>query len=67
MPSRCSQITKICGGKLQSWKRLIGNGTLNAMLERAVQYCPQAEVLRLMWAKKKWIGGDVPAACDMLE
>ena len=38
-----------------------------AMLERAVQYCPQVEALWLMWAKEKWIGGDVPATRDVLE
>ena len=41
--------------------------SLNAILERAVHHCPQAEVLWLMWAKEKWMAGDVPAAREVLE
>lgn len=41
--------------------------SLNAILERAVHHCPQAEVLWLMWAKEKWLAGDVPAAREVLE
>ena len=41
--------------------------SLNAILERAVHHCPQAEVLWLMWAKEKWLVGDVPAAREVLE
>ncbi|KAJ7694595.1 PRP1 splicing factor, N-terminal-domain-containing protein [Mycena rosella] len=37
------------------------------LLEKAVRHCPQAEILWLMWAKKKWLAGDVPAARDILE
>lgn len=51
--------------------RILSNGdsreSLNAILERAVHHCPQAEVLWLMWAKEKWIAGDVPAAREVLE
>ena len=36
-------------------------------MQRAVEHCPQAEVLWLMWAKKKWEDGDVPAAREVLE
>lgn len=32
-----------------------------------MKYCPQAEVLWLMYAKEKWIAGDVPGARDVLE
>ena len=38
-----------------------------ALLQRAVEYCPQAEILWVMWAKKKWEDGDVPAAREVLE
>jgi pre-mRNA-processing factor 6 len=38
-----------------------------ALLQRAVEHCPQAEVLWLMWAKKKWADGDVPASREVLE
>ncbi len=41
--------------------------SLNDILERAVHHCPQAEVLWLMWAKEKWLAGDVPAAREVLE
>lgn len=41
--------------------------SLNAILERAVGHCPQAETLWLMWAKEKWLGGDVPGARGVLE
>jgi pre-mRNA-processing factor 6 len=40
---------------------------LDKLLARAVECCPQAEVLWLMWAKEKWLGGDVPAAREVLE
>ncbi len=36
--------------------------SLEKLLVRAVECCPQAEVLWLMWAKEKWVGGDVRAA-----
>jgi pre-mRNA-processing factor 6 len=41
--------------------------SLEEILSRAVHYCPQAEVLWLMWAKEKWMGGDVPGAREVLE
>jgi len=41
---------------------------VEALLRRAVQYCPQAEVLWLMAAKHKWrVEGDVPGARRILE
>ncbi|KAI9440170.1 hypothetical protein F5148DRAFT_841227 [Russula earlei] len=39
---------------------------LDKLLARAVECCPQAEVLWPMWAKEKWLGGDVCAACKVL-
>lgn len=41
--------------------------SLDAILSRAVHYCPQAEVLWLMAAKEKWLAGNVPAAREVLE
>jgi len=41
--------------------------SLEDILSRAVHHCPQAEVLWLMWAKEKWMGGDVPGAREVLE
>lgn len=40
---------------------------MDAVLSRAVHHCPQAEVLWLMSAKEKWLGGDVPGAREILE
>ncbi len=40
--------------------------SLDALLQRAVGYCPQAEVLWLMGAKSKWLAGDVAAARTIL-
>uniref|UniRef100_A0A8C3TKG8 Pre-mRNA-processing factor 6 n=1 Tax=Catharus ustulatus TaxID=91951 RepID=A0A8C3TKG8_CATUS len=40
--------------------------SLEALLQRAVAYCPKAEVLWLMGAKSKWLAGDVPAARSIL-
>eukprot|EP01116_Phalansterium_solitarium_P020812 TRINITY_DN6254_c0_g1_i1.p1 TRINITY_DN6254_c0_g1~~TRINITY_DN6254_c0_g1_i1.p1 ORF type:complete len:925 (-),score=402.90 TRINITY_DN6254_c0_g1_i1:208-2982(-) len=36
--------------------------TLDSVLQRAVKYCPQSEVLWLMAAKEKWHNGDVDGA-----
>ena len=41
--------------------------SLDAILNLAVIHCPQAEVQWLMAAKEKWLTGDVPAACEVLE
>ncbi|EES18760.2 hypothetical protein BDA96_09G262600 [Sorghum bicolor] len=41
--------------------------SLDALLKKAVNYNPLAEVLRLMAAKKKWLAGDMPAACAILQ
>jgi pre-mRNA-processing factor 6 len=35
--------------------------SLDKLLAPDVECCPQAEVLWLMWAKEKWLGGDVRA------
>jgi pre-mRNA-processing factor 6 len=40
--------------------------SLEAMLKKSVEYCPQAEILWLIYAKEKWRGGDVPAAREVL-
>ncbi len=40
--------------------------SLDTLLQKAVQYCPQAEVLWLMGAKSKWLAGDVPSARSIL-
>ena len=40
--------------------------SLEATLERAVAACPRAEVLWLMWAKSRWMAGDVPSARSIL-
>ena len=40
--------------------------SLDKLLAHAVECCPQAEVLWLMWAKEKWSGGDVRAAREVL-
>ena len=40
--------------------------SLDTLLQKAVKYCPQAEVLWLMGAKSKWLAGDVPAARSIL-
>lgn len=41
--------------------------SLDAVLQEAVKYCPRAQVLWLMAAKEKWVGGDVPAARHILK
>ena len=55
-------------GKKSIWRRAAqlekAAGTresLDALLRKAVQYCPQAEVLWLMAAKEKWLSG---GCCD---
>ena len=40
---------------------------LDKLLACAVECCPQAEALWLMWAKEKWLGGDVHLAREVLE
>jgi pre-mRNA-processing factor 6 len=40
--------------------------SLEAMLKKSVEYCPEAEILWLIYAKEKWRGGDVPAAREVL-
>ena len=41
--------------------------SLDAVLDRAVHHCPQAEDLWLMSAKEKWLADDVPGAREVLE
>lgn len=36
------------------------------VLARGVEHCPHAEVLWLMAAKEKWVGGDIPGAQAIL-
>ncbi len=40
--------------------------TVEALLERAVTACPNAEVLWLMYAKERWIAGNLPGAREVL-
>lgn len=51
-------------GKKSIWRRAAqlekahgSRESLDALLKKAVQYCPQAEVLWLMAAKEKWLSG----------
>jgi pre-mRNA-processing factor 6 len=41
--------------------------TVDALMTRGVQYCPQAEILWLMAAKDRWMAGDVEGARDVLK
>lgn len=57
-------------GKKSIWRRAAqlekASGTaesLDALLRKAVQYCPQAEVLWLMAAKEKWLSGERQQGC----
>jgi predicted Zn-dependent protease len=45
----------------------LSSESLEAILEQAVHYCPQAEGLWLMWAKERWLAGDVMGARGVLE
>ncbi len=40
--------------------------SLDSLLQKSVQYCPQAEVLWLMGAKEKWLAGDTKGARQIL-
>ena len=40
--------------------------SLDTLLQQAVKYCPQAEILWLMGAKEKWLANDVNAARAIL-
>ncbi|GBF98664.1 hypothetical protein Rsub_11658 [Raphidocelis subcapitata] len=60
-------------GKEEVWREAAklekaagGGARLDALLRRAVTYCPSAEVLWLMAAKEKWLSGDVPGARGVL-
>ncbi|KAK0440011.1 PRP1 splicing factor, N-terminal-domain-containing protein [Desarmillaria tabescens] len=48
-------------------RRALWQQGLDELLGRAVECCPQAEVLWLMAAKEKWLAGDVPGARGVLE
>ena len=41
--------------------------SLDALLRKAVSYCPNAQVLWLMGAKERWLTGDVPRAREILQ
>ncbi|PFH46367.1 hypothetical protein AMATHDRAFT_70068 [Amanita thiersii Skay4041] len=66
---------KVFPNRVKLWERAAyleqshGTGeSREALLQRAVEHCPQAEVLWLMWAKKKWSeDGNVSAAREVLE
>jgi pre-mRNA-processing factor 6 len=45
---------------------LLFSDDLQALLAKAVQHCPRAEVLWLMTAKERWLHGDVPGARQTL-
>ena len=45
---------------------VVSTGALEALLKQAVAYTPQAEILWLMYAKERWLDGDVPGARDIL-
>ena len=56
------------------WRRAVmlekHHGTpamLDHLLDRAVTYCPQSEMLWLMGAKERWLRGDVPGARVVLQ
>ncbi|KAF8488333.1 hypothetical protein F5888DRAFT_1809781 [Russula emetica] len=56
------------GAAWLTWRRHTAlTRTSTNLLARAVECCPQAEVQWLMWAKGKWLGGDVHAAREVLE
>ncbi|KAM6489823.1 hypothetical protein JOM56_014635 [Amanita muscaria] len=65
---------KVFPNRVKLWERAAyleashGTGeSREALLQRAVEHCPQAEVLWLMWAKKKWEDRDVSASREVLE
>ncbi|KAJ3054561.1 hypothetical protein HK097_001445 [Rhizophlyctis rosea] len=65
---------KVMPNKKSIWRRAAflekEHGTresLEEVLRKAVRYCPQAEVLWLMGAKEKWLGGDLVGAKGILE
>lgn len=60
----------LLAGKKSIWRRAAqlekaagSRESLDALLRKAVQYCPQAEVLWLMAAKEKWLAGEAGPAC----
>ena len=64
--SRCVACDYFCDFRVDCLS-LPPRDSLDGILSRAVHHCPQAEVLWLMAAKEKWLGGDVPAAREVLE
>ena len=40
---------------------------VDAILRKAVTFCPNAEILWLMGAKERWLGGDVSGAREILQ
>ena len=41
--------------------------SVDAVLQKAVTFCPNAEILWLMGAKERWLTGDVPRAREILQ
>ncbi|KAJ6619458.1 PRP1 splicing factor, N-terminal-domain-containing protein [Mycena sp. CBHHK59/15] len=67
-------MLKVFPNRADLWEKAIeleptaGPSTsMESLFEKAVGYCPQSEVFWLMWAKKKWLDDDVPAARRVLE
>jgi len=65
-----AHATTVFKGKKSVWLRIAhlerAHGTresLEQVLKKAVQYCPQAEILWLMAAKEMWLAGDVEVSC----
>ncbi len=56
-----------CGRRAAECEKAHGTpDSLDELLARAVKFCPHAEVLWLMWAKERWMAGDVQAAREIL-
>ncbi|KAI9431140.1 hypothetical protein F5148DRAFT_172109 [Russula earlei] len=75
--AQCMQCLHMCCGVFPNRRNLWccvadlekAHGThecLDKLLAHTVKCCPQAEVLWPMWAKEKWLGGDVRAAREVL-
>ena len=48
-------------------KRFGTPDSVDAMLQKAVTFCPNAEILWLMNAKERWLSGQVPRAREILQ
>ncbi|KAJ7097220.1 PRP1 splicing factor, N-terminal-domain-containing protein [Mycena belliarum] len=64
-------MLKVFPNRVDVWEKAIelegASSSSEALFEKAVGYCPQAEVFWLRWAKKKWLDGNVPGARQILE